>query len=223
MPKPVIISPSSISLFLECPRCFWLYKVKGIKRPPMIFPSLPSGMDRVLKEYFDEHRHKGKKPKELCGKFPGKLYPDLDKLNIWRNNRKGLRYTDKGSGIVLMGALDDLFVTSDGLYAPLDFKTRGFPLKPDTHEHYQNQMDIYSFLLEKNGMKSAGFAILIFYHPKRVDENCNVDFQPDPIRIKTSAAAGKGLFLSVVECLTQKREPKASKDCPFCSWNRGCG
>jgi len=45
------LSPSSLNLFLECPRCFWLDKNKGIKRPRGIFPSLPSGMDSVIKKY----------------------------------------------------------------------------------------------------------------------------------------------------------------------------
>jgi len=48
------ISPSTINLMLECPRCFWLQIVKNIKRPAGIFPSLPSGMDKILKVHFDE-------------------------------------------------------------------------------------------------------------------------------------------------------------------------
>ena len=185
----------------------------------MIFPSLPSGMDRVLKEHFDEHRKNRTKPEELHNKFKGHLFRDLNKLNDWRNNRKGLRFTDKASQITLMGALDDLWVTDKGLYAPLDFKTRGFPLKENTHEYYQDQMDIYSFLLEKNGLKPAGFAILIFYHPRAVDKNCNVDFQPDPVKIRTKVNDGKRLFMDAVKCLMRKKEPRASKDCPFCGWN----
>jgi len=39
---------------LECPRCFWLQIVKNIKRPAGIFPSLPSGMDKILKVHFDK-------------------------------------------------------------------------------------------------------------------------------------------------------------------------
>ncbi|GAI53572.1 unnamed protein product, partial [marine sediment metagenome] len=42
------LSPSALNLFLQCPRCFWLEKNKGIKRPRGIFPSLPSGMDSVI-------------------------------------------------------------------------------------------------------------------------------------------------------------------------------
>lgn len=186
----------------------------------MVFPSLPSGMDRVLKEHFDSHRKQGIRPAEISDEIKGDLFQDLEKLDVWRNNFKGLRYTDPKSGMVLMGALDDLFVTSDGKYVPLDFKTRGFPLKENTHEHYQNQMDIYSFLLEQNGMESAGFAILIFYHPKSVDKECNVDFQPDLVKVKTNPGSGKKLFLRATDCLLSGKEPEAGEDCPFCNWKR---
>jgi len=116
-----------------------------------------------------------------------------------------------------MGALDDLFVTDKGLYAPLDFKTRGYPLKEDTHEHYQHQMDIYSFLLEKNGLKSSGYAILLFYHPKKVNENHNVEFYVDPIKIKTSIENGEKIFREALECLIGE-QPESSKGCGFCHW-----
>ena len=59
------LSPSSLNLFLECPRCFWLYKVKGVGRPDGIFPSLPNGMDKILKEHFDRFMEKGELPPEL--------------------------------------------------------------------------------------------------------------------------------------------------------------
>ncbi|MFH1978544.1 MAG: PD-(D/E)XK nuclease family protein [Candidatus Aenigmatarchaeota archaeon] len=174
-------------------------------------------MDKILKIHFDEYREKGKIPKELEGKFSGKLFGDTEILGVWRNNRKGLRHTDKKSGIILMGALDDLFVTNNGQFAPLDFKTRGYPLKEDTHEHYQHQMDIYSYLLEKNNMKTAGYAILIFYHPKRVTSTCNVEFNADPLKVKTSIKDGEKIFLDAVKCLSGK-EPNPGKDCGFCRW-----
>lgn len=43
------LSPSTISLFMECPRCFWLQFNKNIHRSRDIFPSLPGGMDGVIK------------------------------------------------------------------------------------------------------------------------------------------------------------------------------
>lgn len=47
------LSPASLNIFLDCPKCFWLEKNKSIKRPRGVFPSLPGGMDPVIKTYFD--------------------------------------------------------------------------------------------------------------------------------------------------------------------------
>ena len=58
-------SPSSLSLLKDCPRCFWLAFNKNIKRPAGIFPSLPSGMDKILKVHFDKFMEKGELPPEL--------------------------------------------------------------------------------------------------------------------------------------------------------------
>jgi len=212
------LSPSSISLFLECPRCFWLDKIKGIKRPSGPFPSLPNGMDRILKEHFDLHRGDNSAPEELEGRFKGRLFQDIAKLNVWRNNFRGLRYTDPDSGATLMGALDDLFVTEDGKHAPLDFKTRGYPRKDDTHKYYQHQMDIYSLLLEKNHLPPADFAILIFYHPTGVNNAHDVVFDPDPVKVPVSRKNGERIFLDAVKCLEMPNPPEPGKGCEWCVW-----
>ena len=59
-------SPSSLSLLKDCPICFWLHFNKNIKRPAGIFPSLPSGMDKILKNHFDKFMKKGLLPPELA-------------------------------------------------------------------------------------------------------------------------------------------------------------
>jgi hypothetical protein len=193
--------------------------VKRIRRPAGAFPTLPAGMDKILKEHFDSHRKEGTTPGELEGRFEGRLFTDMEKLRDWRNNFRGLRFTDEQAGITLMGALDDLFVTPEGLYAPLDFKTRGYPLKQNTHEYYQHQMDIYSFLLEKNSLPPAGFAILLFYHPKQVTSTCRVEFHAEPVKIKTSSRQGEKIFYKALECL-QGEEPGKGSECAWCSWER---
>src|SRR3989344_3937655 len=64
------LSPSTgLNLFRDCPRCFWLHYNKNVHRPRGIFPSLPGGMDLVLKDYFDQFR--GSLPPELEGKVRG--------------------------------------------------------------------------------------------------------------------------------------------------------
>ena len=217
--KRLFLSQSKLSLFLECPRCFWL-DVKGIKkRPSSIFPSLPSGMDSILKKYFDEFRCKNCLPPELEGKLKGHLFNDMEKLEVWRNNFKGLQYVDEESGIGLMGALDDLFVDDEEFNIPLDFKTRGFPLKEDTHQHYQHQVDIYCFLLDVNGNKTREFACLLFFYPLKVDSDGKVIFKSELVKIWTSKENGKKLFMDAIEVLLGE-EPECSEGCPYCNWDK---
>ena len=122
------LSPSTLNLFRECPRCFWLQFKKGIARPRGIFPSLPNGMDKVLKKYFDSYRKKGTLPPEIAQEIgtSAKLYTNMEDLKIWRNNFKGLQKEYPEYKFTLRGAIDELLISKDGKYIPFDFKTRGY-------------------------------------------------------------------------------------------------
>ena len=180
------LSPSSINLMLECPRCFWLQIVKKQKRPSFPFPSLPSGMDKILKEHFDRFMRRGELPPELkeheC--IQGcKLYDNEEKLRIWQNNFKGVQYYDGASGVLLRGAVDNILQKRDKLIV-LDYKTRGYPLKENTHEYYVTQMDLYNFLLRKNGYATEDFSYLLFYYPNKVTETGEVIFDTELVKMK---------------------------------------
>src|SRR3989338_10949660 len=167
------LSPSSLNLMADCPRCFWLQFNKDIKRPAGIFPSLPSGMDRILKTHFDSFMKKGELPPELKDwNIDCKLFNNEELLKVWRNNLKGIPWTDE-KGNLFRGAVDNILVKGKKLVV-LDYKTRGFPLKDDTAEHYQDQLDIYNFLLRKNGYETEDYAYLLFYHPNKVTEDGDV-------------------------------------------------
>src|SRR3989338_381237 len=186
-------SPSSLSLLKDCPRCFWLNFNRNIKRPDSIFPSLPSGMDKILKEHFDRFMKKGELPPELQ-KLNGevKLFDDEELLKVWRSNFKGIPWTDK-KGNLFHGAIDNLIKKGKKLIV-LDYKTRGYPLKEDTHEHYQDQMDIYNFLLRKNGYETEDYAYLLFYHPDKVNGNGDVVFHTNLVRMDISIKNAERIF-----------------------------
>ena len=213
---PYKFSPSSLSLMKECPRCFWLYFNKEIKRPDTIFPSLPSGMDKILKVHFDSFRDKGLLPpelKELNGEV--KLFSDIELLNEWRSNFKGIQYKDK-NGNLFRGAVDNLLQKGKKLIV-LDYKTRGFPLKEDTAAHYQDQLDIYNYLLRKNGYKTENYAYLLFYHPSSINENGDVIFHTDLIKMNIKIKNAEAIFDKALKVLNSKM-PKADKECGFCKW-----
>ncbi|MEK6891890.1 MAG: PD-(D/E)XK nuclease family protein [Nanoarchaeota archaeon] len=212
---PYKFSPSSLSLLKECPRCFWIHFNKNIKRPDSIFPSLPSGMDKVLKAHFDSFMVKGELPPELKLDSRYKLFNDAELLAVWRNNFKGITYTDK-NGNVFRGAVDNILV-KNGKLVVLDYKTRGFPLKEDTATHYQNQLDIYNFLLRKNGYKTLNYAYLLFYHPSNVESSGNVVFNTDLVKMKISVSNAEKIFSEALKVLNSNI-PNASEECGYCTW-----
>jgi len=210
------LSPSSLNLMLDCPRCFYLQVKEKVKRPSGPFPSLPSGMDKILKEHFDRFMEKGELPPELKenGLKGYKLFNDKEKLKEWRNNFRGIQYLDKKSGILLHGAVDNILVKGKKLVV-LDYKTRGFPLKENTHEHYITQMDLYTFLLRKNGYETEDHSYLLFYYPNKVTPTGEVIFDTKLIKIATDGKHGEKVFKQAIKLLQGKR-PKASKECQWC-------
>ena len=118
---------------------------------------------------------------------------------------------------MLTGAIDNLLSLGQKLVV-LDYKTRGYPLKEDTHQHYQAQMDIYNFLLRKNGYDTTDYAYLLFYFPKEVTETGEVIFDTELKKIQTSAENGGKIFKKAIEILEMKEEPEAAEECEFCNY-----
>lgn len=218
MSKPVTISATSLSLYLECKRCFWMQIKNGRRRPSGPFPALPGGIDRVMKEYFDSFRGKGLPP-ELIGKIDAELFSDQEKLNNWRMWQRGLAYFDKTKNAQLVSALDDLLVDGNGKYIPFDFKTKGAQVKEGAEKYNQLQIDTYALLLDENRMEIAGFGILMYLWPKGVNDNLIIPFAMELRRVNTDPAFAKKLFYEAIEFLNGPTPPHV-EDCKFCQWNR---
>lgn len=240
------LSPSTLSLYKECPRCFWLQLNEKVQRPRGIFPSLPGGMDLVIKSYFDKYR--GSLPPDLEGKIDGVLMDDMPLLNKWRNWRTGLEYYDKERDATLFGALDDCLVQYTRLpaprvqasggqakyniqhtksYMPLDYKTRGFPPKDGaSEEYYQHQLDAYALMLFHNGYKIGDHAYLVYYYPKEVKENGVVNFEVKPVKIQTNIERVRKTFRDAVDLLNgdlprvHAGGTNGSASCEFGIWHK---
>lgn len=206
------LSPSTLGLFKDCPKCFWLHMHKKHKRPRGIFPSLPGGMDLKIKKYFDDYR--GSLPPEIKGKVRGVLFKDLATLNKWRYWRTSLKY--QKDNIVLHGAFDDLLVDGD-VYIALDYKTRGFAPKDETLKYYLHQLDLYTLLLNENNYKTDGVAYLVYYYPEKVSKNGMVKFNVKPERVKVSLKRAEKLLDDAIKLLDGP-EPKEHEECEYCNF-----
>lgn len=215
--RPLLrLSPTTgIALFNDCPHCFWTHYREGIKRPRGIYPSLPSGMDIVIKEYFDLYR--GKLPPELVGEVKGNLIKDVQLINQWRHWQTGLKYPVKALNAELFGALDDC--SYDGKkYYPIDYKTRGFaPKVKDSVIYYEHQLDAYALLLEANGYPTGRYGYLVYYWPFKVRKNKQIEFNVEVIKLRINVTRAKTTFENAVRCI-KGLKPAKSPHCEYCNW-----
>ena len=220
------LSPSALSLMEECPRCFWLKFNEDKKRQEGIFPSLPSGMDKILKKHFDKFMKKGKFPPELaenkdCENL--KLFDDELLLNKWRDAKKGLWIEDE-EGNILHGGIDNILINiKNNKLVVLDYKTRGYPLKEDTHKHYQNQLDVYTFLLKECRYDTEDYAFLLFYVPKEVLETGEVIFDTTLKKIQIDVENAKAVWKKALDLLRgpcPKKHETINEYGETCAWCR---
>jgi len=169
-------------------------------------------MDKVIKEYFDDARTKGVTPSEVPTGLT--LFPDTELLKVWRSNFKGLQYTTK-QGDILRGAVDDILVTKKGELVVLDFKTRGYPLKENTANYYQEQLNNYTFLLQKNGYTVTDHAYLLFFYPKKVTTN-NISFHREIVKMTVNVTSAHEVFTQALRTLRDAL-PERGKECQYCN------
>lgn len=212
----IILSASSLSLFNECPRCFYLQVKERIRRPQGIPMPLYMKMDSLVKDYFDGFRSKSGLPPQLEGLVEGRLLDNQELLNKWRNWRSGLTFIDKKAGAKLVSALDDCLISEDNRFLPLDYKSKG-DIRDDSHIFHQKQLDIYTWLLEENGYPTKDVGYLVFFAPLKIQNNNLIKFNIVPKRIETSKDNAKNLFYKAVNLLNGSI-PEKHENCDYCRW-----
>ena len=203
------LSASTLKLFQECPRCFWLHINKKMERPRGPFLSLPSGIDRVLKSYFETYRQRGELPPLIAGKIEGRLAA----------NELTIGFNDAHTKARLWGKLDDCVILSDQRLAPLDHKTRASAPEDVsyTQKYYQFQMDVYTLLLERNGHATSRTAYVVYYFPVDGILHSGFPFKVAVHHITTDPDAAYEIFASACRCLSGPF-PDSSETCEFCRW-----
>lgn len=217
--KVIRISPSSLNLYRECPRCFWLQMNEGIRRPEQPSSTLPMGVDLSLKAYFDHWRVKNELPPLLAGKLPGRLVADQATVAKFRS--RSFTWHDPQSKAYFTGILDDALELEGGFTVPLDNKTKGFPpLEP--HIAHITQMSSYTLLLRENGFKTKNLAYLVywFFNHKNIDLEKPLHFNVTVEEVKTEPDKILQLFREAVALLGGPVPPPTT-ECAFCKYKQG--
>lgn len=169
------LSPSGLYDYRDCKRCFWIKQHIGrVPGPPW---RLNSAVDSKTKARYDKYRSFKILPPEIKHLKDVSLFPSQELLDKWRNWRNGLSLENKKDGYLLRGAIDDLLITIDNKYIPVDYKSSGDPPKKTKKNYYILQLHAYALMLHENDYPSANKAYLVHYYTKdRNDSSLNMEF-----------------------------------------------
>jgi len=223
--KPFKVSRSRIDLFIQCPRCFYVDRRLGVDRPPGFPFNLNSAVDSLLKAEFDTHRAAGT-AHPLQESYGIDAIPAAHaEIDTWRENFKGVQYHHEPTNLVLTGAIDDLWIDAEGQYIVVDYKATAkkepvTALDQRWQDGYKRQMEIYQWLLRRNGLpvSDTGYFVYCTGRPDAEAFDARIDFDIHLIRYDGSDAWVEGTVRDLHRCLNQDEIPAASQYCDYCKY-----
>ncbi len=217
------LSRSKLELFTECQRCFWLDVKKGVKRPDGPPFTINNAVDFLLKEEFDVHRAK-KTRHPVMEKYKIDAVPFAHgELNRWRHNFTGIQVDHKPSGLLIYGAVDDLWVDPDGVIHVVDYKATGAK-EHQIYDSYRRQMEIYQWLLRQNGFDVSHVGYFVFARVNKANGFGNgkaalaFDLFIEPLEGDDSWV--EQTIMNAKKALASEQMPESGRDCKFCSYRR---
>ena len=219
------ISRTKVDLFITCPRCFYLDVRLGIKRPPGFPFSLNSAVDTLLKAEFDQYR-KVQLPHPYITKTGLNAVPySHPKLDIWRNNFKGVSFVHEETGFEAFGAVDDLWIdllTQEIIV--VDYKATSklneVSLDADWQIGYKRQMEFYQWLLKKNGLNVANQGWFVYCNGIKDKSAFNerLDFTVSMLPYVGNDSWVEPMLVEIKRCLDSGLIPLATEDCEYCQY-----
>ena len=225
--EPFKLSRNRVEEFVRCARCFVLTNKHGLKKPSSPPFTLNSAVDALLKKEFDVHRKAGivhPLVAEAGLELVPFQHPDID---IWRSNFKGIQFHHKETNFLLTGAVDDIWVTSDGKLVVIDYKAtaKAEPMRElptgGFYDSYRRQLDFYRWLLVQNGFEVDPRAFWLYETGRpgadRFDQT--LEFDAHLIEYVGSYDWVEGTLRDIRDALMPYELPAASEDCEHCAYS----
>lgn len=229
--EPFKISRSKIDLFIECPRCFFLDRRLGVNRPSLPSFTLNNAVDYLLKKEFDSHRI-AETVHPLLHSYDLDLIPlKHPKIDEWRENFVGVQYLDVETNLQVFGAVDDIWTDKNNIVYVVDYKATSKDSEvtelDDTkwHDQYRRQMEVYQWLLRKNGFTVSDTGYFVYANGKRDCKSFNskLEFDINLIPYTGSSDWIPRILPKIKQCLDSTAIPKESRTCEYCTYRTEAG
>jgi hypothetical protein len=221
---PYKLSRSKIQDFLDCPRCFYLDRKRGIGHPPSFPFTLNSAVDSLLKKEFDVYRSEGK-PHPLLIKHGIDAIPFAHlELDDWRANFKGVQFLHEPMNFIITGAIDDLWVNPKGELIVVDYKatstSKVITLDEEYRQAYKRQMEIYQWLLRHRGFAVSNIGYFVYCNGDASKESFNgrLEFDILVLPYEGNDSWVEGALSAINKCLRADSIPEISTNCDYCKY-----
>lgn len=220
---PFELSRTKLELFMKCPRCFFLDRRTDIKTSDGFGLNLNLAVDALLKKEFDIYRERGT-PHPLMKRYGISAIPfSHPDLSTWRENFKGIQFLHTPTNLIVFGAVDDIWVGRDGTLFVVDYKatstSKQIILGGEYGESYKRQMEIYQWLLRKNGftVSDTGYFVYVNATKDRDRFSARLEFKEEIIPYVGNDAWIEPAPFGAHECLNGEL-PRASSSCGHCKY-----
>lgn len=224
------LSRSKIDLFLECPRCFYIDNKLGTARPPGFPFNLNSAVDALLKKEFDIHRaNQSKHP--LMETYGVDAVPfEHENMDIWRENFQGVQFYHQELGFTVSGAVDDIWINRQGELIVVDYKSTSKDEKIETldedwHEGYKRQMEVYQWLLRKNGFKVSNTGYFVYANASKEEKafDGKLIFDVTLIPYEGDDSWVEKTLREIKDTLESEEIPDSHPECDYCRYREAAG
>lgn len=223
------LSRSKIDLFVACPRCFYIDNKLGTARPPGFPFSLNSAVDKLLKKEFDIHRA-AQSTHPLMARYGIDAVPfQHPKIDIWRENFKGVDFFHASTGFTVSGAVDDVWVNPAGELYVADYKATSkdaeVTLDAEWQDGYKRQMEVYQWLLRQNGFTVSDTGYFVYVNGRTDLEafDGKLEFDVKIIPYTGSDAWVEGTLQKIKACLDSDAIPQPGNECDYCTYREAVG
>jgi CRISPR/Cas system-associated exonuclease Cas4 (RecB family) len=218
------LSRSKIDLFIKCPRCFYIDNKLGTKQPGGFPFNLNTAVDTLLKKEFDIHRS-AETTHPLMTKYGVDAVPFQHKdIDTWRENFEGVDFLHKDTGLIISGAIDDVWVNPKGELHVVDYKATSkdekVNLDAEWQMGYKRQMEVYQWLLRKNGFEVSDKGYFVYVNG-RTDLKAfdgKLEFDIDILDYTGDDRWVEDTIFLIKETLDKDEIPTSGEECDFCPY-----
>lgn len=219
--QPFKLSRSKLEAFMNCPRCFYMDRRLGLGQPPGFPFNLNSAVDFLLKKEFDAHRA-SETAHPLMETYGIDAVPFRHPhMDTWRENFTGVQAMHAPTNFIVFGAVDDIWVNKEGELIVVDYKATSkdgeVSLDAEWQKAYKNQMEIYQWLLRKNGFKVSDTGYFVYCNGKRDAKafDGKLEFDVKVIPYTGNDSWVEEVLVKAKQCLDGPL-PSFSKQCDYC-------